>query len=286
MKNKKIHKNILIKLLKKVKQNKKYNSISDEIVLDEIQKYLNENLEIGPITSINKQTISEIRKQLHFSYSSFQTKKKRKISKYLEELKQAKTKKQILEITNPLLSTTLSTKERINSYLEIYKKIFNITNKPKIITDLGAGFNIFSFPYMNLDKLTYYSYDIDKEDIKLINQYLDILNNNLSGKAAILNLRNLKEISSLPSSDIIFLFKTIDILDKPNKNHKSSEGLIKYLLENKTDYIVASFATKTITRKKMNFPTRKWFELMLKRNNLKFQTIRTDNEIFYVVSKH
>jgi hypothetical protein len=35
----------------------------------------------------------------------------------------------------------------------------------------------------------------------------------------------------------------------------------------------------------MNFPNRKWFELMLERNSLKFQIITTDNEIFYVISK-
>ena len=107
----------------------------------------------------------------------------------------------------------------------------------------------------------------------------------LEGKAAILNLRNPKSISKLPSSDIIFLFKIIDILDKSENNHKPSEALIKTLIK-KTDFIIASFATRTITRKKMNFPKRKWFELMLERNNLKFKIIEMDNEIYYVIKSN
>ena len=36
----------------------------------------------------------------------------------------------------------------------------------------------------------------------------------------------------------------------------------------------------------MNKPKRKWFELMLERNNLKFKKFKTDNEVFYVIKNH
>jgi len=282
MKNNKNNKNVLNQFLEKVKSNKKYKTISEDIVLEEIKKYLKRNTNLKLEQQINKKSISEIRKQLHLLYSSFQTKKKKKIKDYFNQLKQSKSKKELIEITNKLLSTTLSTKERLECYNQIYKQIFKITNKPKTIIDLGAGFNIFSFPYMGLNKLTYYSYDINKEDIKLINQYIDIIKpRGLSGKAEILNIKDIKQLQKLPKSDIIFLFKVIDIIDK--KDHKPSEQLITYLFkQKKAKNIVISFATRTITRRKMNFPIRKWFELMLKRNNLKFKTIKTSNEIFYI----
>ena len=80
------------------------------------------------------------------------------------------------------------------------------------------------------------------------------------------------------------MFKLIDLIDK--QNHKPSEELITNLFKNKkTKFIVASFATKTLTRKSMNHPNRKWFELMLKRNNLKFNSFNTNNEIFYIISE-
>ena len=271
--------NLSQNLLKQVKSNKKYSSISDEIVLSEIKNYLNKN----KIAKVTKQDIKEIRSRLHKSYASFQTKKKNKIQDYLDELKQNPNNK---DITTKLLSITLSTKERLKDYKEIYKKIFEITGKPKIILDLGAGFNVFSFPLMTLSMLEYYSYDINEKDIDYLNEYFQIMKPlGLYGKAAIMDLRNLSKISylsSLPSSDITFIFKVIDIIDK--QNHKPSEELITTLFKNKrTKFIIASFATKTITRKSMNFPNRKWFELMLTRLNLRFHIIKTDNEIFYVI---
>jgi hypothetical protein len=263
-------------LLKEIKSNKKYKTISDEVILNEINNYLKKK----PIIKITKQDVKEIRNSLHKSYASFQTKKKNKISVYLNELEQNPDD---MDVTNKLLSITLSTKERLKDYEYIYKEIFKITGKPKIILDLGAGFNVFSFPLMNLGMIEYYSYDISDIDIEYLNVYYNIMKNQgLYGKAGILDLRDLREISKLPFTDIIFLFKLIDILDK--ENHKPSEELIKKLIP-KTKFIIASFATKTITRKQMNFPNRKWFELMLERNNLKYKIINTDNEIFYVINR-
>lgn len=92
----------------------------------------------------------------------------------------------------------------------------------------------------------------------------------------------MSKIKSLPNSDIIFLFKIIDLIDF--KSHKPSEELIKILMQ-KTKFLVASFATKTLTNRNMNFPERKWFELMLSRNNLRFQSFKTPNELFYVINK-
>jgi len=274
--------NLIKQILKQVKANKKYASLSDDIIIDEIEKYLKLNPNLRE-DALDKQAIKEIRKKLHKTYSSFQTKKKRKRYRYLEELKQAKTKKEIIKITNKLLLLTISTKERIDFYPKLYKQIFKITGKPKTIADFGAGLNLLSFPLMNLDSLTYYSYDIDNEDIKFLNIYFKIMNSKgLNGKASILDIRKQEDIKKLLLVDIIFLFKLIDIID--TKNHKPSEQLIKSLLS-KTKFIITSFATKTLTRKKMNYPKRKWFELMLKRNNLKFKTFQTDNEIFYIVSE-
>lgn len=265
-------------ILEKVKAHKKYKSIADEVVIEEIKKYLKSN---PNITNIDKQLIKNIRKELHLSYASFQTKKKFQRKKYLQQIQ----KKLDKDLTEKLLLITLSTKERLKDYPILYKKIFKITGQPKSVIDLGCGLNPTSFPYMNLanKKLKYYAYDIDEEDINFLNDYFTVMKKHgLNGRAAILDLRNKEKVSTLPSSDIIFLFKVIDVLDK--KDHKTSEELIKTLIT-KTNFIVASFATRTITRKKMNFPTRKWFELMLERNNLTFQTIETDNEIYYIVGK-
>ena len=268
--------------IKKVKENKKYKSLSNDIIKKEIDKYLKRYTHD---LYDEKFALKKIRKELHRIYSSYQTKGKRKRDKLLIELENLINKRapesQVLEVTNNLLSITISTKERLDNYPIIYEKIFEITGNPKTILDLGSGLNPLSFHYMNLPSLNYYTYDIDLEDIKFLNKYFKIIK--INGKSAILDIRNLKDISNLPSSDIIFMFKVYDlIVPKNRKQKKLGEELINLLIK-KTKFIVVSFATKTLTRKSMKLPRRIGFELMLSRNQLSFKTIKTHNEIFYII---
>jgi hypothetical protein len=53
----------------------------------------------------------------------------------------------------------------------------------------------------------------------------------------------------------------------------------------KAEFVVFSFPTRTISRKRMNVPRRKWFELMVKRLNYEYDYFEIDNECFYVVKK-
>jgi hypothetical protein len=276
-------KNILIE----IRKSKKYRFISEDLLLDEIKKYFESNKKIKSYP----QTIKEIKARLHEIYSSFQTKKKAKKEQYLGELKailQNFDKQKYKEINEKLLSMTISTKERIKDYDEnLYKELFKITGEPKTVVDFGAGFNPLSYPYMNLSSLNLYAYDIEESDVDFLNEYFNVMKQKgLNGKAEILSvlkiIKNPELINKIPGSDIIFMFKLIDIIDQ--ENHKNSEDLIKLLIT-KTKFIIASFATRTITQRKMNFPNRKWFEIMLSRISLKFKTLITENEIFYIISK-
>ena len=282
-------------ILRGIKKNKKYKTISDEIVEKEIAEFLRKNPKIKEKIKNKKlkkaeikRMVKEIRKKLHRIYSSYQTKKKNKRYIFLDELQHAVNKnenKKIIEATKKILSTTISTKERSEDYPLIYKKIFEITGKPETIVDIGAGLNPVSYPFMNLDAVTYYAYDIDNADIQFLNDYFRVMKQKgLNGKAELLDIRNVEEMSHLPQADVIFMFKVIDLIDAKKK--KVSGQLIQYFFENKkTTHIIASFATKTLTRKDMNLPRRIGFEKMLKHLNLTFQSFSIDNEIFYVISQ-
>lgn len=269
---------IIDKLIAEIKKSKKYSSIADEIIIEEIRNYLNKNPKIIRENKFKKSNLQEIKSVLHRLTGSYQTSKKSKREKYLDELK---TNLKNLEIIDKILRTQKSTQERINDYKDLYRKIFNITGKPLTIIDLGCGINPISIPYMAIKDLKYYAYDIDKSDIDFLNKFFQIeKNQGLTGKAEILNVKNIKEIQNLPNADIIFMFKLIDLIDAKKK--KISEQLIKILV-NKSKCVIASFATKTLTGKKMFLPKRTGFELMLKRNNLDFKIIEIENEIFYCV---
>lgn len=267
--------NLKENLLFEIKKNKKYSTISDNIINEEIESYLKKN----NLEKITKQDIKEIRKSLHRLYSSYLRGKKSKRNKLLDELSENSDN---LDMIKTILMTAVSAKERINYYNEIYQKIFEITSTPKIIVDIGAGLNPISFPYMNLKKLDYYSYDIDNEDIYFLNEFFKIMAPyGVNGKAELINARNIKELEAIPNSDIIFLWKLLDLID--SKKFRS-EDIIKLLIK-KTKFIVASFATRTIGGKKMQFSNRIGFELMLKRLNLKFNSFKIPNEVFYIISE-
>ncbi len=187
---------------------------------------------------------------------------------------------EILELHKKILSSHLSTKERLGIYPQLYKKIFSITGKPFSILDLGCGLNPISYPWMKLDQARYYAVDVSEQDLGLVREYFSIAG--INGSTKKLNLQNAQKeliLKAFPKTDVCFLFKVIEALE-PAKNHKLSEELVAQI---KTKWLVVSFATKTLSGKTMKKIRRNWFEQMLARLNFKFRIILEENEIFYVI---
>ena len=270
-------------ILKIIKKSKKYCSLSEEILKKEIKKYFQLNpksikhLE-KPKSKKFKEVIKSIKSKIHLVYGSFQTKDKGKRDEYLRNIQG------INDYTNHdmILSTSVSSKERLNDYKTLYRNIFKITGKPKKIIDLGCGLNPISYPYIGITDLIYKAYDIDKDDCKFLNHYFNLMKSytKLKGIADVNDLSSLKEIKKLPRADICFMFKFLDVIE--SKGHKLSEQIIKTL---NCKHLVISFPTKTVSGKKMKHPYRGWIEKMLERIDLEFEKLTTDNEIFYIIKK-
>ena len=159
--------------IEKIKENKKYKSISEDIVIKEIENYMRKYQTDQDDLYDDKFAIKVIRKELHRLYSSYQTKGKKKRDQLLKDLKSDPDNS---KIQKKLLSLTLSTIERLPHYEKLYKDIFKITKQPSSVIDLGAGLNPLSFPLTGLPKSTiYHSYDIDTEDIKFLNEFFKTL---------------------------------------------------------------------------------------------------------------
>ena len=79
-------------------------------------------------------------------------------------------------------------------------------------------------------------------------------------------------------ADIAFAFKIFDLIP-----HKIVERIIKEL---KVKYIIASFPTKTISKKRMTYIKRGSLQRMLKRLKLSYKKIEYSNELFYIIQKH
>jgi len=255
-----------LNLVKDIKQKKELAGISDKIVLEQLERYLTQNPKLNvenKRSSEYKMMIKEVRAKLRRAYGLFREEKIE--SNGFNDLTQ-------------ILASHSSTRERLEIYSQLYKQIFKITGKPKIIIDLGCGINPLSYGFMKL-KAQYYAYDINEKEIALINDYFK--QEKVLGKASVLDVSKVEEVKKLPSADLAFLFKITDILDR-GKGHKKTEDV---LVAVPTKWVVISFPTLTMSGKPMNAPRRKWMEWLCQRLGYSYEVLEFSNEIFYVVRK-
>ena len=245
-------------LISKIKEKKPLDRLDNVFVKTFIEKFFNTNPKIKKKFNENKfkkkdleYVIKNVRNELNRIYGQFW------LDKDLE------------------LSSHKSTKERRNYYSYIYKKILEYTGKPGKVLDLGAGLNPLSYHILGRD-IYFIATELTDYDCNIIK---DIFRKNKI-KGDVIKL-DLFSYNNLPKADVCFMFKLLDALDI--NDHKFSEKLMKNI---DVKYVVVSFSTKSIRDKRMNYPRRGWFEIMLNRLNYKFTKFEIENEIFYVVCKN
>lgn len=244
-------------LLAKIKQKPELKGIDDSVVSYSLQKYLKRrSISLSSLKKSQiKIVVKEIRAELRILVGQFQKSKKR-----IENLSDFQE----------LLKTHLSTAERLSFYPNI-RALFKEL-KISSVLDLGCGLNPIA---LASNKIKYFASDINSGELAIISNFFK--ENKIDGETFVCDLRKI-EAYELPKTNITLLFKVLDIIE--NKGHKLAE---KIILSLKSKYILASFATRKLSGKPMNFPRRRWFEKMLSRLSLKFETFSSYNEIFYLI---
>jgi len=225
-----------------------------------------------------KTMLKHLRRVLHEVYGIFNVSKRSlaELDAHLKKTKHLDAK--ALDIHARILQSHKSTQERFPSYAPFYVSLFRVTGKPKTILDLACGLNPLSFPWMRLDEVTYYAYELSPDDASFIQSYFDIMKkySGLRGRAF---SADLLKAPMLPSCDVCFLFKALDSLESLRKG--ISLDLIT-LIDAK--FIVVSFPTRSISGKK-RLKERFWFLKIVDDLGYSYKTIELENEIFYVVVK-
>jgi hypothetical protein len=161
----------------------------------------------------------------------------------------------------------LSTRERMNSYQELYTRVLgDINGKNCSVIDLGSGINGFSYKFFpDKIKVNYTSVEAVGQLVNLINFYFK--KNKLNAHAIHESLFNLEEIIRLirrcDKPKIVFLFKVIDSLEMIESDYS------KNFLENIVplcDKIIVSFATRSMIRKDKFKVNRRWIIDFIKNN--------------------
>lgn len=235
-------------LIKRIKEKKPLDRLDDGYIDSRVSEFLKKNPKLKIDFENNKNkgfkyAVKAVRAELHKSYALFWGKDLHR-----------------------------SAIERNEFYNALYKRIFAITGKPSVILDISAGLNPFYFPFKDF-KCRYIATELSLKDCNRIEMFFK--KNGINGKAL---QADLKKDFKLPSADVVFLFKVLDSIE--SKGHKTAERIIKNL---NTKYAVVSFATRTVGGKKMRFPRRRWFEIMIERLGFRYSVIEFSNEIFYVV---
>lgn len=247
--------------LKKIKSKKELKGLADSVVLGNLNSYLRKsNVEFSTTSKKEKKIIlKDVRSSMRLLTGRFQ--------------KSMKDKKSFLALgeVEKLLKTHSSTSERLAFYPE-FKKLLKKIN-PKSILDLGCGLNPIAIASKGVE---YLASDIKEDELKLVSDFFE--SKKIKGKVFVADLQNLKK--ELPETDICLILKVLDVVDP---NHKISKDLLKKI---PARIIIVSFSTKKLSGRKMNFPRRFWFENLLKEMRLKFKTLESENEFFYIITNH
>ncbi|MFH1802631.1 MAG: hypothetical protein ABH864_04215 [archaeon] len=247
--------------LKKIKSKKELQGLADSVVTDCLNNYLKKNNINFSKTSEKERKIilKEIRSGLRLLVGRFQ--------------KSIKNKKSLLSSgeLEDLLKTHSSTSERLAFYPEFKRLLKQID--PRSILDLGCGLNPIAIASKQVE---YFASDINEGDLNIISDFFN--SKKIKGKTFVADLQNLKQ--ELPKTDVCLILKVLDVIDP---NHKISGDLLDKI---QSKILIVSFSTRKLSGKKMNFPRRFWFENLLNRKRLPFETIESENEFFYIITKN
>lgn len=275
---------LLQEILELVKKKKELSRVEDSLVQKEIVRAFEKEPKLidkvlakkkAPMQQIMKSVRAELRR-LYGSYNDKFLVRNKIFSDYKKSPEE--------DLISDFFETHQSTKERMDSYDSLYSMIFRITGKPESILDLGCGMNPLSVSHMDVDKVRYFASDISGQDLEILQFYFDN-DSRIDGSTKVIDLIEHKTknvFDGLPSFDICFLFKVLEIIEQ-SKSHKISE---KIIIDIPAKWVVVSFPTRTISGQKMNYPRRGWIERMANRLEFEFETIELGNEIFYIIKKH
>jgi len=221
--------------------------------------------------------IKDVRAELRHNYGMFKNNKSHKVHRFLNRLAEKLEdidifSEESIYFHKQLLRCHKSTKERLDDYSRLYSELFNITGRPRAILDLGCGINPLSFVFMGLKSVEYTAVELAKQDCDLMELYFNMAGDNCRGKVLQMDL---SEEIGFPEAEVCFLFKILDVLESQKR------GISRTLLNTiESDWIVVSFATRTLSGKEI-CSERRWFKELLEEYD--YDTLELDNEIFYII---
>lgn len=251
-------------VLEEIKDKKEFRGLSDELVLKVINIYRSKyNIEVE---KERKMLVKDCRAKLRELYSAFRLGGYEKRIKYLSQMKNWYDE----DTAKKILSLHLSSKERLNYYPKLYKKLRSKIQF-KTVLDIGCGMNVFSMPWMG--RVDYYGIDVNKEDVDFCNDYLNKFK--ITGGVRCADIMSLDNVIK---TDVCFIFKVLEGLEGIERNITT-----KLFVKITSPWIVVSFATRSLGGGKVISARRlKWFEELVKIE----EKFNLGTEVYYIIKNY
>jgi len=196
----------------------------------------------------------------------------------LNEAKKAKSESAFRMVCMEVMGYHYSTKERLTILDEFYSRIFSLLPPVHSVIDVACGFNPISIPWMPLSAdAKYYAYDIYKDMISFINNFMTACN--VQGYA---EARDVTQKMPEIAADLAFVLNTIPCFEQIEKS--SGEKVLKSL---NSKFMVVSFPVKSLCGREKNM--RKHYEAMFDRlvreKEWSVQRLEFGSELVFVIRK-
>ncbi len=181
-----------------------------------------------------------------------------------------------------ILKKHISTKERFESYSELYSKLLN-GFKGRVI-DLGAGINGLSLGYFP-KRIKYLGVEAVGQLVDLMNYFFEKAKNKnaIAVHESLFELEKIKKIiKEIKGEKIVFLFKTLDSLEMTERDY--SKKLLNEIVP-LVDKLIVSFATQSLISKTKFKVKRYWFENFVKKEFNVLGDFELGNERYIVLRK-
>jgi len=304
-------------LIQDIKDKKELRTLDDEFIRNKLEiffknrnyeqakekflKKLNDSKTYKQFTKSReyKFLIKELRAELRRVYGVFILDGYNKRIKILEQLKDLSSDDksfdniEYMDLHNQLFSLHKSTKERMDHYEELYKTIFDkiedFETKSKVLDisgkyifiDLACGMNPISTLLFTEKIKKFYASDISTEDCEFLKEYFDTTKIDAVIFPADLTDEKIFPKLNKIQTDICFIFKTLDGLERIKRN--ITGDLLKSI---STKYFAVTFPTLSIGGvREIKEHRRLWFEKLLENLDWSYEKYTLGSELLYVVKK-
>ena len=212
--------------------------------------------------------LKAVRKELRVVYGVFQDGETRQVSP---------------ENLHTVLETHVSTRERLPFYDLIYKELAARIPAPKSVLDLGCGLNPLTQGMMARHgwRPEMIGVDISSADMAFLEGAMRTLG--IPGRTITADLTKEEGMRALDGvqADVTLVLKLLDTLEETRRF--VSYDLFDHI---RSPWIVVSFPTTSLGgKRRISTKGRSWFERLLHRKALAWETFSVENELFYVIQR-